>query len=348
MPLGLRADRKDGYQAFASDRRRYLDGATEFEVVRLTDPTRYSAQLPARAVPKRSDAVLYVSDRYNGSWQVFRADVKSGASGRMTDASKLDPGSVTLLADDKTVAYLDDDSLVSDNGGKAHLIARLEGGSRLVGRPAPSEDGTLLFWSEGGDSSSVLKKLRLPKGSAETVTEVKARIECPQPNPRRATALWTQAGGSLWVCAYDGSGVRRLNTPPGKVLQAHWSPDGQSILYLLAPEDPAKLNSLREQELDSQKDRFVANTSQFVAFDLNANASVFIGASRNQAAAYVLLLLRVTRRELTLCEHRSVHPDAVCPQFAPNSQRVFFQSEKDGKPAVYTMLVDKLVEKTES
>lgn len=348
IPLSLHAQRKEGYQAFASDRRRYLDGATEFEVVRLTDPARYSAHLPARAVPRRSDAVLYVSDRWNDSWQIFRADVKSGISGRLTDASKLNPDSVALLADDKTVVYADGDTLMTDNGGRDHQLSRLESGAQLVGRPAPTDDGTLLFWSEGGDSSSVLKMLRLSKGTPEVVTEVKGRILAPQPNPKRATAVWTREDGSLWACAYDGTGVRRLNTPPGKVLQAHWSPDGQSILYLFAYEDATKLNALREQELDSQKDRFVANTSQFVAFDANANATVFVGASRNKAAANVLLLLRATRREFTLCEHRSAQPDMVCPQFTPSSQRVFFESEKDGKPAIYTMSVEKIVEKTES
>ena len=348
IPLALRAERKESYQIFASDRRRYVDGATEFEVVRLTHPNHYSAFLPARAVPRKSDSVFYVSDRHNQTWQVFRADVKSGVSGRMTDASRLDPQSVALLTDDRTVVYVDGDTILSDNGGRAHELVRMNSGAKLVGRPAPSEDSTLLFWGEGDDAGGTLRMQRLPKGSLAMVTEVKGRIIDPLPNPRRATVMWRREDGSLWVCAYDGSGVRKVNAPAGKVLQAHWSPDGQSLLYLFAYDDTTKLNALREQDLDSQKDRAVANTSQFVAFDPNANATVFVGASRNKAAANVLLLLRVTRREFTLCEHRSAEPQSVCPQFAPNSQRVFFQSEKDGKPAIYTMSIDKLVEKTES
>jgi oligogalacturonide lyase len=38
----------------------------------------------------------------------------------------------------------------------------------------------------------------------------------------------------------------------------------------------------------------------------------------------------------------------VQPMFSPDSQKVFFQSSKHGKPAIFMMAVDKLVEKTES
>jgi oligogalacturonide lyase len=33
--------------------------------------------------------------------------------------------------------------------------------------------------------------------------------------------------------------------------------------------------------------------------------------------------------------------------FSPDSQRVYFQSDRDGKRAIYCMHVEKLVEKTE-
>jgi oligogalacturonide lyase len=36
----------------------------------------------------------------------------------------------------------------------------------------------------------------------------------------------------------------------------------------------------------------------------------------------------------------------VSPVFSPNSPRVFFMSDQHGKPAIYTMAVDKLVEET--
>jgi oligogalacturonide lyase len=34
--------------------------------------------------------------------------------------------------------------------------------------------------------------------------------------------------------------------------------------------------------------------------------------------------------------------------FSPNSQRVIFQSDRDGKMAIYSIAVDRLVEETET
>ena len=49
----------------------------------------------------------------------------------------------------------------------------------------------------------------------------------------------------------------------------------------------------------------------------------------------------------TLAEHRASDPKMVAPVFSPNSQRVYFSSDQHGKPAIYTMSVERLVEETE-
>jgi oligogalacturonide lyase len=36
----------------------------------------------------------------------------------------------------------------------------------------------------------------------------------------------------------------------------------------------------------------------------------------------------------------------VCPVFSPDSQNVYFRSDRHGKPAIYGMHLDKLIEKT--
>ena len=54
------------------------------------------------------------------------------------------------------------------------------------------------------------------------------------------------------------------------------------------------------------------------------------------------------KRELTLAEHRSTNPAIVSPIFSPNSQRIFFGSDLHGKPAIYTMSVEKFVEETDT
>jgi oligogalacturonide lyase len=36
----------------------------------------------------------------------------------------------------------------------------------------------------------------------------------------------------------------------------------------------------------------------------------------------------------------------VCPVFSPDSQQLYFQSDRDGQPALYSVRLDKLVELT--
>jgi len=75
---------------------------------------------------------------------------------------------------------------------------------------------------------------------------------------------------------------------------------------------------------------------------------MFIGASGSRASLYVLLLMRVTHRELTLCEHRASATVDVAPVFSYDSQQIFFHSDRHGKTAIYQMRVDRLVEKTDT
>jgi len=55
----------------------------------------------------------------------------------------------------------------------------------------------------------------------------------------------------------------------------------------------------------------------------------------------------VTRRELTLCEHHASDPAMVSPVFSPDSQSIFFASDRHGKSAIYRVHVEKFVEETD-
>ena len=330
---------------------RYADPATEFEVVRLTDPAFESRlpALPGRAIDRRSRTLLYASMR-SGSWQAWQLELSGGRNRQLGVLDGFDPGSLTLTSDDRSALLINGRELVSIGLASSRvqgLYSAGEGGA-LRGRVACTEDGTSMFLVETLGSTSRLLRLRLPKGGPETVLEQEGAILEPTPNPRRATVFWRTEGGELWLSAFDGAGVRRVETPPGRVLQAHWAPDGQSILYLVQHADTSQLNAIREQGLDSRADSLVAQTSQFAAFSRNLNATVFVGASRSKASPAVLALLRATRREFTLCEHRAANAGEVAPVFSPSSQRVVFQSDRHGKAALYMMNVEKLIEKTDS
>lgn len=170
-------------------------------------------------------------------------------------------------------------------------------------------------------------------------------IDAVHARPRRPQLLVVTSGK---VVLLDGAGVRKpVPVEAGRNEQFAWTSSGRTFTYLHLPDDPKQLISLRENNPDDGTDKLLAKTSQFASASANTDASVFVGSSRSKASPYVLILLRVTRRELTLCEHRSSDPANVQPFFAPDSQSVFFQSDRHGKPAIYRVRVEKFVEETE-
>jgi oligogalacturonide lyase len=186
----------------------------------------------------------------------------------------------------------------------------------------------------------------MTRGTATTLVEGEDEISDPVQRPRRASVLYRRADGP-WLVNFDGQRSVRLKLAPGQTGPFQWSPDGRTVLYLNYPEDRTKLNNLREFAPDSGEDQMIAPTTQFVHFGRNGDASVFIGASGSKASPHVLLLVRTVKRELTLCEHRASNASIVAPIFSPNSQRIYFESDQHGKPAIYSMQVDRFVAETE-
>jgi oligogalacturonide lyase len=209
-------------------------------------------------------------------------------------------------------------------------------------------DGLHAAFVEAREEVYRLRLVALAKAEASTVVETRSVIGAPAIRPRRAGILYRRSDQELWLVNYDGAQHRRLKTAPGRLGPAQWSSDGRSVFYLRTPDTPRALTELREHIPDANTDQLIAPTSQFVSFASNRDGSVFAGASGSKASPYLLVLLRATRRELTLCEHRSTKPETVTPVFSTNSQRLYFNSDRHGKPAIYMMRVDRFIEKTET
>lgn len=331
--------------------RRYADPMTEFDVYLLTDPA-FTSLLPAhynRAITRNSAAMLFSSDR-GGPMQVFHLDLKNAQERQLTDTEELDPASVTLTPDNRSFCYF---------AGRALWIAPLsnlrsrklytvpDGWERCPGM-CVGPDGTHATFGEQKGEASRLRMVALARGGARTVVEAPFPMSDPIPRPKRAQILYRHGQKALWLVNSDGAQNRQLKVASGGVGPANWSHDGKTVLYLNFPEDPKELTALREIAPDTNTDKLVAKTSQFASFGINRDSSVFVGASRNVSSPALLLLLRVTRRELTLAEHKASDPLLVAPRFSPDSQRVYFQTDRHGKPAIYSMHVEKLVEKTDA
>jgi oligogalacturonide lyase len=213
-----------------------------------------------------------------------------------------------------------------------------------------SDDGRSAAFIEKSASGHRLRLLHMQSGTAATLLESSAELSDPQLRPRDASLMY-RSRGELWSIRFNGQENRRLPLAEGETPQAQWTADGHAIEYLNRPVDAQKLTALREWTPGAGArpggDAKIADTSQFVRFQANADASVYVGASGSKASPYLLLLIRAARRELALAEHRASDPLLVAPAFAPNSQFVVFLSDRHGKPAIYWIAVDKLVSETD-
>jgi oligogalacturonide lyase len=330
---------------------RYADPATEFTVVRLTDP-QFTSSLPAvgnRGVTARQ--LLYASD-LDGKWQSYRMDLKTKESRQLTDAENLDALSIALLPNERGSWHFDGPSLIETSfpALKQRVVYKVpEGFDKLPGA-SYSDDGRSAAFIEKNASVHRLRLLHTQSGEAATLFESSGELSDPLLRPRDASLIY-RSRGEVWSIRFNRKENRRLPLAEGETLQAHWTADGHAIEYLNRPPDPRKLTALREWTPGSSAregdDAKIADTSQFVRFNANVDASVYVGASGSKASPYLLLLIRAARRELAVAEHRASDPVLVAPVFAPNSQFVVFVSDRHGKPAIYWIAVDKLVSETD-
>jgi oligogalacturonide lyase len=328
----------------------FKDLSTEFPVSRLTDPT-YTSFLPAhynRVMPRKGTFLLYASD-LTGRMEAYRMEAKNGVSRQLTEQEALDASSLTLTPNEREFCCVADGRLllVHAGNGSVREVYRIPEGYQSGPGVSLAEDGLYASLIEKKGTNHRLRLIRMSDGSATTLAEAGEEMRDPIARPKRASVLYGRGNG-LWLVNYDGQQNHRLRLSEGETGPANWSPDGRTVLYLNYPSAPHKLHNIRVATPDTNEDAWISDTTQYVAFERNANASVFVGASGSKASPHVLLLVRSVKRELTLCEHRSSDPRRVAPIFSPDSQHVFFGSDQHGKPAIYSVAVEKFVAQTDS
>lgn len=335
-------------QMFEADVERYPDPTTEFQVYRLTDPS-YTSTLPcrySRVISRNSGMLLYCSDR-TGSLQAFRMDLKTGDSQQLTESENLDGNSLTLLPDNRSFCFSAAHTVYAASLGnlRERPVYTTADQWELTGAPHAMADGARILLAERKSGLSRLRSVTLAQGTAHTILEAPFEIAAPVERPQHSQISYRQRGKGVWIAGPDGKGNTELKLAGGGIGPAFWSQDGKTLLYLSFPEEPGELNAIREYSPESQADKLVAKTSQYAVFAPNRDGTVYVGASRNAASPTILIMLRSVRRELTLCEHRASHPEQVSPMFSPDAQRIYFQSDRHGKPAIYALHVERLVER---
>ncbi len=143
------------------------------------------------------------------------------------------------------------------------------------------------------------------------------------------------------VCILNASGTAApLILTQEPVQDVFWASDSQTVLFL-------RDNLIRQVSIGSPATEVpLVPRTPFASFSPNTDDSVFVGASRSRAQPAVLLVLRQSQRELVLCEHHASQPEQVSPVFSPDSHRVYFQSDRDGHSAIYSVNTESLIEKT--
>ena len=334
-------------RTFPSVAARYADPATEFIVVRLTDP-QFTSLLPlAGNHAMNSRSLLYASD-LSGSWQAFQMDLKTRQSKQLTEAEQLDPGSLALHPTGRAFLHFDGARLLETpfTNAKAREIYRFPAGLEKLPGVNYNDDGQNAAFIVKKAGRYQLQVLNLQRGAAVTLVESPAEIRDPLPRPRHNSLVYS-SGSEVWIIDFSGERNRRLKLAAGETPQVRWTAGGRTLQYLNHPPNPRIPTTLREYVPETDEDTHIADTTNFVRFQANADASAFVGVSGSKASPYLLLLVRNGRRELALAEHRSSSAAIVNPIFAPNSQFVVFGSDRHGKPAIYSIAMEELVSETE-
>jgi oligogalacturonide lyase len=326
---------------------RYLDPATEFPVDRMTNP-QYASYWPyayARALAKRGVFFLISSDRGDGL-QAFRYELQSGTMKQLTEAKQLHAGTVNLFPDDRSFAYVDGRSLYVAplSSLKEREVYRIPDEWELGEGFSLSGDGIYAVMVEKKGDRSRLRLIGIAKGNATTLVEYEGVLRHPQTRPRRASVMY-ERDSALHLVNYDGQNDQKLGDVVPSPGGAIWAPDGRTVAYLRSQE---KKVELREVTPDARQDKLIAPTSQYGNFARNPDGSVLVAASRSIAQPHILIMLKSVKRELTVCEHKCSNPALVAPVFSPTSQRIYFQSDRDGKPAIYSVVVTGFIEKTDT
>lgn len=313
----------------------FADPTTEARVVRLTNPSSTS-WLPAptnRFVSVKDRFLIFSSDR-TGHAAPFQVDLRTGVPYQLGETAALAPRSLCLNEKGRSLYLID--------GGVLKEITLANRKVRTVA------DGVDAFSAAPGGEFVVVRRRRLELlNSGQPIAEDTGSFCLLRPGGDGCLFVReeTQEGREYWFTSLAGS--KPVLLAKGQVSCPYWSPAGKSLLFLReVPGANGMLSEIHEVAADTGVERCVAPTSQFAAFAPNVDATVFVGASRSKAQPTIILLLRSVKRELTLCEHRASHPASVSPVFSPDSRRVYFESDHQGKPALYSVNVELLVEPT--
>ena len=318
---------------------RLLDPVTENTVVRLTALSSVShlAVPQNRFISARNRFLIFSSDR-TGILAPYHLDLRSGVVRQLAETEHLDPSSLCLDISERSLFFIDGNVLK-----EVQLFSR---------RTKTLRERVNAFSVNSSDNLIVIGEGKLRQLAGPVLADAVDSFCLLR--PQGDGCVFERKGDSgdteFWFVNLNrGETQRPMLLAKGDVSFPFWTVDGESLLFLRrVKQGDVSLREIHQVLVSGCCEQRLSATSQFEAFAPNRDGSVFVGASRSKAQPTVVLLLRNPQRELTLCEHHAKIAASVRPVFSPDSRRVYFQSDREGKSAIYSVNVELLVEPTAS
>ena len=353
---------------------KYRDPSTQREVWRLTNPKVLSdhAYFYERDISKDNSFVVFVSNR-TGSRQLFLARLPSGEIIQLTHERWLSRYSFSMSPDDREVFYV-----ATGETGIALKALRLPDLSlrevhhfssdwRFHSEIAVSSDGKLLgfveIWSSDDDAGAEFPLCRIVVSKADgsrswVVHQEGYNLGHPQFRPVYNDMIMfshdEQREHAIWFVDVDGSDLRSVTLAKGleRIVHQFWSADGSKIFYMHFPKWYGEDATVRLLDPVTLKEQVLMPASGWSHFEANRDLSLLVGDS--VTTPYIFLANVTTRLEFPLCEHgtswkdySALYPGVVTssqdshphPAFSDDGNMIIFNSDRDGLPAVYLVLL---------
>jgi oligogalacturonide lyase len=366
------------------DETELVDDLTGRSLSRLTDPAVLH-HLPHyhHHFLSKNNRFLILGGEADGTRQIHYYDLRRNRSTQLTEGTGTLAYSATLDEAEEQVFFLQGDALkrTSLKGRGEHAMFRCPSGWRFTGHMSLSADARSAAVVEmreddsrddpaeqfAGRPQCRIRLIELESGRDEVVVTERAWLVHPQFRPGRRELLYGHEGpvGQVadrlhWI-GVDGKGGAPIRSKKsGRTERGYWAPDGSEVRFVHYPDESLRAATICGLVPETGAERRIAGCSAFGWMHENVDGSALVGASRRPSGPNIYVLFPRLDREITICEHGasgksypvagSDGTDYECARpetfFSTDSRWVYFVSDRDGKPAVYRMDVEDLVETT--
>ncbi len=175
------------------------------------------------------------------------------------------------------------------------------------------------------------------------VTAIHGRVIAATPAVGRQLAFVSSVAGNMQISVInaDGSGRRRLTSPPGQSAIPVWSPDGRRIAFVRNREDGSQIYIMNADGTGQQRLTNPPGTSTFPAWSPDGKRIAFVSSLAGDPQIYIMHADGSGQRRLTGPPGRS-----TVPVWSPEGRHIAFISTRDRDvPELYVMDADGTVQR---